>query len=192
MPAGWVTVLQMVPWGEVIKNAPKVADGAVKLWNSVSKKKVYDETGSEVSDVILASDPEAVEKLEHRLHAAEQTISDLQTQVVQSAEVIKELASQNTQLVAQIEATRKAVTVLGVALALALVAGVVQAVILFGAWRHANSIKQIVFRRVHRPARLWPFCRSQPVRKALASSPGGPWLSSPIRVCARPWRPLFH
>lgn len=133
MPAGWVTVLQMVPWGEVIKNAPKVADGAVKLWNSVSKKKAYDETGSEISDVILASDPEAVEKLEHRLHAAEQTISDLQAQVVQSAEVIKELASQNAQLVAQIESNRKAVTVLGVALAIALIAGVVQAVVLFGA-----------------------------------------------------------
>lgn len=126
-------MLQMVPWGEVIKNAPKVADGAVKLWNSVSKKKAYDETGSEISDVILASDPEAVEKLEHRLQAAEQTISDLQAQVVQSAEVIKELASQNTQLVAQIESNRKAVTVLGVALAIALVAGVVQAVVLFGA-----------------------------------------------------------
>lgn len=133
MPAGWVTVLQMVPWGEVIKNAPKVADGAVKLWNSVSKKKVYDETGSEISDVILASDPEAVEKLEHRLQAAEQTISGLQAQVIQSAEVIKELASQNAQLVAQIESNRKAVTVLGVALAIALVAGVVQAVVLFGA-----------------------------------------------------------
>jgi len=126
-------VLQMVPWGEVIKNAPKVADGAVKLWSSVSKKKVYDETGSEISDVILASDPEAVEKLEYRLQAAEQTITDLQAQVVQSAEVIKELASQNTQLVAQIESNRKAVTVLGVALAIALVAGVVQAVVLFGA-----------------------------------------------------------
>lgn len=126
-------MLQMVPWGEVIKNAPKVADGAVKLWSSVSKKKVYDETGSEISDVILASDPEAVEKLEYRLQAAEQTITDLQAQVVQSAEVIKELASQNTQLVAQIESNRKAVTVLGVALAIALVAGVVQAVVLFGA-----------------------------------------------------------
>jgi len=126
-------VLQMVPWGEVIKNAPKVADGAVKLWSSVSKKKVYDETGSEISDVILASDPEAVEKLEYRLQAAEQTITDLQAQVVQSAEVIKELASQNTQLVAQIESNRKAVTVLGVALGIALVAGVVQAVVLFGA-----------------------------------------------------------
>lgn len=126
-------MLQMVPWGEVIKNAPKVADGAVKLWSSVSKKKVYDETGSEISDVILASDPEAVEKLEYRLQAAEQTITDLQAQVVQSAEVIKELASQNTQLVAQIESNRKAVTVLGVALGIALVAGVVQAVVLFGA-----------------------------------------------------------
>ena len=100
MAIGWMTVLAAVPWTEVIKNAPKVADGAVKLWSSVSKKKVYDETGSEISDVILASDPEAVEKLEYRLQAAEQTISDLQAQVVQSAEVIKELASQNTQLVA--------------------------------------------------------------------------------------------
>ncbi len=133
MAAGWVTVLQMVPWGEVIKNAPKVADGAVKLWNSVSKKKVDDETGSEVTDVVLATDIEAVEKLEHRLYAAEQTISDLQAQVVQSAQVIKELASQNAQLVAQIESNRKAVTVLGVVLALAILAGVVQALVLFGA-----------------------------------------------------------
>jgi predicted nucleic acid-binding Zn-ribbon protein len=133
MAAGWVTVLQMVPWGEVIKNAPKVADGAVKLWASVSKKKAYDEMGSAVSNVVLTTDVEAIEKLEHRLQAAEQTISDLQGQVVQSAEVIKELASQNTQLVAQIEANRKAVTVLGVALALSILAVVVQAVVLFRA-----------------------------------------------------------
>ena len=133
MAAGWVTVLQMVPWGEVIKNAPKVADGAVKLWNSVSKKRVDGETESDVTDVMLATDMAAVEKLEHRLHGAEQTITDLQAQVVQSAEVIKELASQNTQLVAQIESNRKAVTVLGVVLALSVLAVVVQAVMLFGA-----------------------------------------------------------
>lgn len=133
MAAGWVTVLQMVPWGEVIKNAPKVADGAVKLWNSVSEKRVDGETDSDVTDVMLAKDMAAIEKLEHRLHAAEQTITDLQGQVVQSAEVIKELASQNTQLVAQIESNRKAVTALGVVLALSILAVVVQAVMLFGA-----------------------------------------------------------
>ena len=76
MAAGWVTVLQMVPWGEVIKNAPKVADGAVKLWNSVSKKRVDGETESDMTDVMLATDMAAVEKLEHRLHEAEQTITD--------------------------------------------------------------------------------------------------------------------
>ena len=133
MAAGWVTVLQMVPWGEVIKNAPKVADGAVKLWNSVSKKRGDGETDSDVTDVMLATDMAAVEKLEHRLHSAEQTITDLQAQVVQSAGVIKELASQNTQLVAQIESNRKAVTVLGVVLALSILAVVVQAVVLFSA-----------------------------------------------------------
>lgn len=133
MAAGWVAVLQMVPWGEVIKNAPKVADGAVKLWHSVSKKKATDPVHSESTGVVLAADINAIERLEYRLQDAQDSIVDLQAQVVQSAEVIKELASQNSQLVAQIEANRKAVTVLGVALALTILAGVVQALVLFSA-----------------------------------------------------------
>jgi TolA-binding protein len=133
MAAGWVAVLQMVPWGEVIKNAPKVADGAVKLWNSVSRKKADDAVSSESSEVVVAADINALERLEYRLQEAQDSINDLQAQVVQSAEVIKELASQNTQLVAQIESNRKAVTVLGVVLALSILACVVQALVLFGA-----------------------------------------------------------
>ena len=35
---GWLAVLQLVPWSDVIKNAPKAADGAKKLWQSVRKK----------------------------------------------------------------------------------------------------------------------------------------------------------
>ena len=133
MAAGWVAVLQMVPWGEVIKNAPKVADGAVKLWNSVSRKKADDAVSSESSEVVVAADINALERLEYRLQEAQDSINDLQAQVVQSAEVIKELASQNTQLVAQIESNRKAVTALGVVLALSILACVVQALVLFGA-----------------------------------------------------------
>lgn len=133
MAAGWVAVLQMVPWGEVIKNAPKVADGAVKLWNSVSKKKADDTAGSESTEVLATADINALERLEYRLQEAQNSINDLQAQVVQSAEVIKELASQNAQLVTQIESNRKAVTVLGVVLALSILAGVVQALVLFGA-----------------------------------------------------------
>jgi hypothetical protein len=133
MPVAWVTVLQMVPWGEVIKNAPKVADGAVKLWNSVSGKKQSDFPASEASGVVLASDIAAIDRLEHQLFEAQNAIADLQNQVIQSAEVIKELASQNTQLVAQIETNRKAVTVLGVVVALSILGAVVQALVLFGA-----------------------------------------------------------
>lgn len=133
MALGWVAVLQMVPWGEVIKNAPKVADGAVKLWNSVSKKKSLDGEGNEIANVVLAGDVSALDQLNHRLQEAQASIDDLQTQVVQSAEVIKELASQNAQLVAQIESNRKAVTVLGVTVALAVIGVIVQAVVLFSA-----------------------------------------------------------
>ena len=133
MAVAWVAVLQMVPWGEVIKNAPKVADGAVKLWNSVSRKKSSESGQSNTTGVVLATDIGAIERIEHQLFEAQQAIAELQGQVVQSAEVIKELASQNTQLVAQIEANRKAVTVLGVVVVLAVLGAVVQAVILFGA-----------------------------------------------------------
>ena len=38
MAIGWLAVLKMVPWSDVIENAPKVASGAKKLWNSVGKK----------------------------------------------------------------------------------------------------------------------------------------------------------
>jgi hypothetical protein len=38
MAIGWLTVLKMVPWGEVIENAPKVAIGAKKLWDKVGRK----------------------------------------------------------------------------------------------------------------------------------------------------------
>ena len=38
MAIGWLTILQSVPWTEVIKNAPKVAEGARKLWSAVAKK----------------------------------------------------------------------------------------------------------------------------------------------------------
>ena len=36
MPIPWLTVLQAVPWGEVIRNAPKVAEGARTLWNKAA------------------------------------------------------------------------------------------------------------------------------------------------------------
>ncbi|WP_334120579.1 hypothetical protein [Limnobacter sp.] len=132
MAVGWVAMLQMVPWGEVIKNAPKVADGAVKLWNSVSRKQSM-EGESDVTDVMVGNDSATVEQLQQQLNRAEHAIAELQVEMVQSTEVVKELAKQNAQLVAQIEANRKALSVLGIVLALTVLGAVVQAVFVFGA-----------------------------------------------------------
>ena len=38
MAINWMTLLAAVPWTEVIKNAPKVADSAKKLWHTVGGK----------------------------------------------------------------------------------------------------------------------------------------------------------
>ena len=54
MPVPWLAVLQSVPWSDVIKNAPKVADGARKLWSSVGGKSQ------------AASPPEAAVPAAHR------------------------------------------------------------------------------------------------------------------------------
>ncbi|HEX4880710.1 MAG TPA: hypothetical protein VFV39_12750 [Limnobacter sp.] len=130
MPAGWVTVLQMVPWTEVIKNAPKVAEGAVKLWNTVSKKNVDGQV--DVSVPLAAIDELTELELQaERLARAEEQLAVLQQEMLQSSQLIKELAAQNAQLVKQVEVNRKAVTLLGVVLALMAVGLVTQAVALF-------------------------------------------------------------
>jgi hypothetical protein len=98
MAIGWLTVLKSVPWSEVISNAPKVVDGAKTLWNTVAKKPV--------SSKAPAAPAAAKATLEARLAAMEVAVSELQTQMRASTELIKELADQNAQLIRRIEANR--------------------------------------------------------------------------------------
>ena len=35
MPIGWLALLKAVPWGEVAKNSPEIAENAKKLWGTV-------------------------------------------------------------------------------------------------------------------------------------------------------------
>ena len=107
MAAPWLAVvLKNVPWGEVIRRAPDIADGARKLWQSVSGKqdyrepKVYDVPYSELES---ASDRDA------RIQSLEMQIARLQTQMVESSQLIKTLADQNEQLIARVESNRRQV-----------------------------------------------------------------------------------
>ena len=99
MAIGWMTVLAAVPWTEVIKNAPKVAEGAKKLWGTVGSK------GGKSADTNVAarqsSDPDV------RIVALEATVDELNRQMQASAELIKSLADLNAQLVERIELNRR-------------------------------------------------------------------------------------
>lgn len=106
MAAPWLTVLKVVPWIEVIRKAPEIADGARKFWHAVSGKqeyhqpKAYDVPYSELDNV---NDREA------RIQSLEMQLAKLQTQMVESSKLLKTLADQHEQLVANLEDSRRRV-----------------------------------------------------------------------------------
>jgi len=105
MPIPWIAVLQSVPWKDVIKNAPKVADGAKKLWNTIGKKSPVTET--EAANDHATMSPEAnISALQTQLAAVEASVADLHEQMFASSELIKSLADQNTQLIKHVEMNR--------------------------------------------------------------------------------------
>src|SRR5436189_4318256 len=106
MAMGWLTVLKMVPWQEVISNAPKIADGAKKLWGTVARKRPTAAASGGGAMPSKASDTQALASLQSRLDAAEAQLSELHNQMLESSELIKALAEQNTQLIKRVEANR--------------------------------------------------------------------------------------
>ncbi len=122
-----MSVLKMVPWSDVISSAPKVADGAKKLWSTVAKKagvageSVPDEAPAAPQDLPAA---ELLALLQGQLARQEAGLSDLRQQLLSSTALIQTLAEQNAQLVQRVEANRVrvrwltlAVFVLGLGLA---------------------------------------------------------------------------
>jgi hypothetical protein len=102
MPIPWLTVLQSVPWSDVISNAPKVAEGAKKLWNSIGRKATPDVGASpEIPD-----GPPTMASLQAEIAALDAAVVDLHNQLLASSELIKALAEQNALLIARAEAMR--------------------------------------------------------------------------------------
>jgi hypothetical protein len=110
MAIGWLTVLKAVPWSEVIRNAPVVADGAKKLWGTVARQP---QPTAAPSSAAPASNPIAV--LEGRVNALEAALADQHAQLLASSELIKALADQNAQLIGRIDALRRMLMWLGAA-----------------------------------------------------------------------------
>lgn len=106
MAIGWLTVLQSVPWAEVVRNAPKVAVGAKKLWNTVGKKPPPDAHPAANAAPAAAPEVQSISGLAARILDLERDAADLQAQMVASSELIKALAEQNTQLIIRVETLR--------------------------------------------------------------------------------------
>jgi hypothetical protein len=119
MAIPWLAVLQSVPWTDVISNAPKVADGAKKLWNAIGKKPPAPEMEAPRENPALSPEAQAITTLQMQLAAIEAASADLHEQMLASSELIKALAEQNTQLIKRIEENR--VRVLWLAAAIAVV-----------------------------------------------------------------------
>ena len=113
MPIPWLVVLQSVPWTDVIRNAPKVADGAKKLWSSVNRKTPAQESQVAEKEAPLANDAVSIALLQKRVAKQETAIVELHEQMRASSELIKTLAEQNTLLVERVEASRVRVVWLG-------------------------------------------------------------------------------
>ena len=104
-----MSVLKMVPWSDVLSNAPKVADGAKKLWSTVAKKagvageSAPEEPTAEPQDLPAA---ELLALLQGQLARQEAGLADLRQQLLSSTALVQTLAEQNAQLVQRVEANR--------------------------------------------------------------------------------------
>jgi len=96
----------MVPWTDVINNAPKLADGAKKLWKTVAKKPSSTEISASSTQRVGSHGSQPIAALDSRTSALEVAVSDLHRQMLASSELIKALAEQNAQLVQRIESNR--------------------------------------------------------------------------------------
>lgn len=96
MAISWLTAFKAIPWGDVIAAAPKVAQGAKKLWGAVGRG----DAGSAAAPGSLPADAEG------RLRTLEAQIAGLQRENAASSELIKSLAEQNSRLVDAIEILR--------------------------------------------------------------------------------------
>ncbi|MDP1658861.1 MAG: hypothetical protein Q8L73_05855 [Methylotenera sp.] len=106
MAVGWISLLSVVPWKEVISKAPAIADGAKKLWNTVTKKAPVENTSPFEIPASASTDAEIISRVLIKLNAVDATLSELQKQMLTSSELIQALAMQNTELIERVEANR--------------------------------------------------------------------------------------
>ncbi|WP_334190136.1 hypothetical protein [Noviherbaspirillum sp.] len=99
MATNWISALKLVPWADVVKNAPFVADSAKKLWKSVAKEEAAPAQAPVETVQALSPEMQALQEIDSRIAFLESKVTTLQQEMVSSAELITALADQNAQLI---------------------------------------------------------------------------------------------
>lgn len=99
--------LKLVPWADVVSNAPLVVEGARKLWKVVGKNKVPSTADSAEIEHEHTPDEQGIAAVKLRVSSLEAEVADLQREMVSSAELIKALADQNSQLIKAVGLQRR-------------------------------------------------------------------------------------
>lgn len=107
MAIAWLTILNTVPWSEVIRNAPKLADAAGKLWKTVVRKPGNETIRAEVAmaPLVIESDRHAL--ADARIAALEDSVAQLDQQMLASSDLIRALVEQNSALIVAIDNARR-------------------------------------------------------------------------------------
>jgi hypothetical protein len=134
MAIGWISVLKTVPWGEVISNAPKVADGAKKLWGAVADKVTPPRPSASADQEDVAPELAPIVALQGRVASVEAATAELHEQMRASSALIKTLAEQNAELIKGIEIMRRRMRWWSIAMAIACIAVAVQTALVYGRW----------------------------------------------------------
>jgi len=99
-------VLSYIPWGQVVQNAPQIAEGAAKLWSTVTRSREKTLQPSPTAGSVANKPRLEPGSLDVHVQELEVTVKTLQDQMRDSSELIKALADQNTQLVNRVELHR--------------------------------------------------------------------------------------
>ena len=104
MAFGWITALKIIPWKDVLENAPHIVKAAKNLYAGTRTDTSF---SSETSDPpAFTTDSAKTESPGLRLHRIERKILELNDEQESSVELIRSLAKQNVRIVEAIEVLR--------------------------------------------------------------------------------------
>jgi len=96
----WLTALKFLPWGEMIEYAPKLVNGAQKLWQRARNEQ------SETDAIIIDVPPASLDETARDLQELKKQLQDVQAQQLELSNLVTELAAQNQRLVGAVDVLR--------------------------------------------------------------------------------------